>query len=164
MHPAARAWVETYAPQAGRVLDIGGRDVNGNLRDLFPEAAYLCVDPRDGPWVDVVANVLDWNPWLRFDLVICCEVFEHTNQWREIIAKAFELCASGGMFICTAAGHARAEHSAEDGGPRRPDEWYENILGYDLANTLEQAGFTNVTVDDIDEDVRALAFKVAVQA
>jgi hypothetical protein len=58
MHSEAREFVARHArPSPGLlVLDIGGRDMNGTVRDLWPGADYTAMDITDGPGVDVVAD------------------------------------------------------------------------------------------------------------
>ena len=82
MHPEARAFVAGVARRAGArwVVELGARDLNGTVRDLFPSArGYTGVDLVAGPGVDVVADAADWRPREPApDLVVCCEVLEHT--------------------------------------------------------------------------------------
>lgn len=160
MHPDAFKWVADHATTEDvSVLDIGGRDINGSPRNLFPNATtYLVVDILPGPGVDVVADAATWRTDQLFDVVVCTEVFEHTPVWPQLCRTARQLLVPGGLFITTMAGPGRAVHSAVDGGPDlRPDEWYANVEPEALETTLNRCGFTNVLVDQSGTDVRAVA-------
>lgn len=153
MHPAAREWVSKYA-RPGDVLDVGGRDINGTVRDLFP-GSYTVIDLEPGPNVDVVGDVTEWDTDERFDVVVCCEVFEHTDKWQAIIDRAGELLRPGGRLIVTAAGPGRMPHSAHDGEELRDGEWYANVTALELIDAL--ADWTGVKVSMLGPDVRAVA-------
>lgn len=160
MHQQAYEWVDRHADaDAARVLDIGGRNINGTIRDRFPGATeYVVLDIVEDAGVDIVADAATWRTDERFDAVVCAEVFEHTPVWREICATALAVLSPGGQFIATMAGPGRAPHSAMDGGPTLyPGEHYENIDPDDLADVLEDLGFVQVDVDQYGEDVRCIA-------
>jgi SAM-dependent methyltransferase len=161
MHPEAYEWVSRYATNAPiTVLDIGGRDINGTCRPLFPNATYTCIDVREGPAVDLVADAATWTPDTVYDLVLCTEVFEHTDVWPQICATAYAACAPGGRFVATMAGPGRAVHSAVDGGPElHPGEHYANVEPEELRLVLKRAGFEAVLIDQAGTDVRALAHR-----
>lgn len=164
MHTEAYAWVQRHATtEPVTVLDIGGRNINGTVKDLFPNAAvYLAMDIADGPGVDVVADAATWTPDREYDVVVCCEVFEHTAVWPQICRTAFTACASGGLFIATMAGPGRPAHSAVDGGWQLwPGEYYGNVDPGRLERELKACGFVDVIVDQQfrPADVRAVAVK-----
>jgi methyltransferase family protein len=162
MHAEAYGWVAGLAPKSkpGVVLDIGGRNINGSVRDLFPEAeSYTALDIAPGDGVDIVADAADWAPDREYDTVVCTEVFEHTPRWPEICRTAFAALRSGGLFITTMAGPGRPAHSAVDGGGLRLGEYYGNVDPYGLGKVLAECGFVDVTVDVqiSPNDVRAIA-------
>lgn len=157
MHQAAYEWVAQHAVGARRVLDIGGRNINGTVRPLFPNAEYVTVDLHGGPGVDVVGDVCNFWPRAKFDVTVCCEVLEHAENWRGILAAAHRLTRKGGMLIVTAAGPGREPHSGIDGGRLRGGEHYENITPEALAAAL--ADWDEVEADTTGEDVRAVAVR-----
>ena len=164
MHAEAYAWVQQHATtQPVSVLDIGGRDINGSSRTLFPNATvYRVLDIAAGPNVDIVADAATWTPDGEYDVVVCTEVFEHTASWPQICATALKACAPGGTFIATMAGPGRPVHSAVDGGwTLHPGEHYENVAPADLRAVLEDCGWQDVVVDrrDSPADVRAVAVR-----
>lgn len=162
MHPEAYEWVWQHAhTRPGRGLDIGGRNINGCTRDLYPAVDWTVLDIEPGPGVDIVADASTWTPDREYDLVLCTETFEHTPAWPQICATAYQACASGGLLVLTMAGPGRGEHSAIDGGPLRPGEYYGNIDPDELSSALAGVGFTDVTVDYQPRpgDTRAVARK-----
>lgn len=149
MHAEAYGWVRQHAGTPTSVLDIGGRDINGSCRALFPQAAeYVVLDLRSGSNVDIVTDAATWTPDREFQFVLCTEVFEHTSLWPEICATAFKACAAGGVFVGTMAGPGRPPHSAVDGGWVLHDgEHYANISPSELRAVLESCGWNDITID-----------------
>lgn len=164
MHPEAFAWVAAHATaEEVEVLDIGGRNINGGVRQLFPNATrYVAVDIREGDGVDVVADAATWVPDQEYDVVVSTETFEHTDVWPDICLTAFKAMRTGGKLILTMAGPGRAVHSAVDGGPSlHPGEHYGNVDPEHLKHILVTVGFKDVVVDSrvSPADTRAVATK-----
>lgn len=164
MHPEAYAWIARYATNSpNSVLDIGGRDINGSPRPLFPQASpYTVLDIAPGPNVDLVADAATWNPDRTYRTVICAEVFEHTPHWPAILTTAHKALAPGGRLILTMAGPGRPEHSAVDGGPTlHPGEHYANIDPAALHAALRAGGWRDILIDQQHRpaDVRAIAYR-----
>lgn len=130
MHAEALAFLAAKVAENGpfdRVLDIGGRDVNGSPRRLFPGTSYTALDIMDGPGVDVVADALDWLDPEGYDAVLCCEVLEHIEAPWALLEAAGANLRRGGLLLLTTACDPREAHSGQDGGPLRPGEWYLNV-------------------------------------
>jgi hypothetical protein len=164
VHQAAYEWVAKYATSdAVSVLDLGGRSINGSVRDLFPRADYTVLDIADGPDVDIVADAATWNPDGRcYEWIIAAELFEHAASWRAICRTAYAACAPGGRLIVTTAAPGRPPHSAVDGEFRLlPGEHYANIRPAELERVLAEAGWADVVIDvqPSPADVRAMAVK-----
>jgi SAM-dependent methyltransferase len=163
VHAEAFDWVRRHATdQKVTVLDIGGRNINGTCRELFPSADYTALDIRPGEGVDIVADATKWTPDKAYGVVVCTEVFEHTSVWRDICRTAFRALRPGGRFIVTMAGPGRPDHSAVDGQWRLLDgEHYANIEPDELQEALSDIGFTDITVDyqTAPCDTRAVATK-----
>jgi SAM-dependent methyltransferase len=162
MHPEARAYVEGQrTDERLAVLEIGGRFINGGVRDLFPAAdPYVSIDITEGPAVDIVANAATWTPDRLYDIVVCTEVFEHTPEWPGIVRTAAAACRPGGRLVLTMAGPGRSPHSAH-GGPAEPDEFYCNVEPADLERELKESGWEDVVVDYLPNpgDTRATAVR-----
>lgn len=165
MHPEARAFVAAHAPrpgldELGSVLEIGGQVMNGTIRDLFDGADYLSLDIVDGPGVDIVADAATWRPLdpdRRFDVVVCCEVLEHTPDWRAIIQTAHDVLAPRGRLILTCAGPGRPPHSGRGPWALEDGEWYRNIAPEELEGALRLTGFISASVTVAAQDLHALA-------
>lgn len=148
MHAEAWTWLEAslgrYETDPVSVLEFGSRDVNGTARGLFTKARYTGVDIEPGPGVDVVCDAADW-PEVHgddgFDIVLCTEVLEHSPRWQEIIGAAFYALRNGGRFFVTCATDPREPHSASDGGPLQPGEYYENVGPLEAKQVAERVGF-----------------------
>lgn len=142
MHLDARQWVERFAAAGhqARILDVGGRNINGTVRDLFTPASYTTLDIRPGPGVDVQCDFLHYHGEAEpFDMILHLEVAEHTPDWRDHLTHASTLLRPDGYLIFTAAGPGRLPHSAEDGGALRPGEFYENIDSTELSGILSRS-------------------------
>jgi len=165
MHDQAMAWIEEYATDGVvSVLDLGGRDINGNPRHLWPNASsYTVIDIRPGEGVDIVADAADWDPGTRrWDVVVSAETFEHTARWPAICRTAYKALNFGGRFIVTTAGPGRPPHSGIDGEFRlHPGEHYANVPAAELQRVLEECGFHYIQVDSQPSpaDTRAVATK-----
>jgi SAM-dependent methyltransferase len=159
------AWIAKHATsEPVTVLDLGGRDINGSPRHLFPAATrYTVLDIRPGDGVDIVADAAMWDPGgATWDVVICAETFEHAADWRQICRTAYAACTPGGRLIVTTAAPGRPPHSAVDGEFRLlPGEHYANIRPAELGRVLAEAGWADVVVDvqPSPADVRAVAAK-----
>lgn len=108
-------------------LDLGGVDVNGTTRDLFPNATWTGLDIEDGPGVDVVADAREWKSEPQFDIVTCTELLEHVEGWQQCIVTAWLALKPGGVLLLTAASTGRPAHGARGGPSPLPGEWYENV-------------------------------------
>ena len=162
MHQAVRQWVAQCVQERPypRVLELGGRDVNGGVRDLVPHEEWHSVDIANGPGVDTVADAslvsIGVGTW---DLVVSTEVFEHTPLGREITANAFRHLRHGGAFVATMAGPGRGPHGASGEPSPPPGEHYANVEPEELLSWLIDAGFVDCEVEQQGADVRCWGVK-----
>lgn len=164
MHEAARDYIAKHSSSLcfiDYILEIGGRDINGGLRDLWPNATWISVDPIPGPGVDIVGDFRNHKHPFPVDLIICCEVFEHTEHWRDLIKAARTNLSPHGTFLVTTATGNRKPHSGIDGNELQPGEYYQNIDPKALSDALKEH-FTDVSIDVKGADVRATAQSPAV--
>lgn len=158
MHPDAYAWVEKHAQAYARVVEFGGRNINGSVRGLFGDATYCSIDLVDGPGVDIVGDACTL-PLSEWDCVICCEVLEHHPVPLDVVKAARRALTDDGVFIMTCAGPGRAPHSAADGGHLRPAEHYANIDAIELEEMLRTAGFRGWDINQQGNDMRCVAWR-----
>lgn len=164
LHDQALDWVAEYATaNPVTVVDLGGRDINGTPRYLFPNATrYTVIDILPGEGVDIVADAATWEPDQAYDVILCCEIFEHTAAWPAICRTAYKACKQGGLFIITTAGPGRPPHSMIDGlFHLHPGEHYANVPASELQRVLIETGWHNVITDSRPRpaDTRAVATK-----
>lgn len=156
MHPEAYDFVR-HALGEISVLEVGSLNVNGTVRDLLPHVNWIGIDRIAGAGVDIVADGATFDTPYRFDLIICCEVFEHAENWRTIVSNISRLLNSTGRFIGTAAGPGREAHLCSGQPmPDPPTEWYENIDPIELEAVL-RSRFRVVRVEHRGKDVRWFA-------
>lgn len=178
MHAEVLDWVGQFRTDEDlAVLDIGGRDLNGTTRALFPNAnPYHVLDLRPGPNVDIVADAADWDteqkgwrigagwrvPTQPYDLVLCTETFEHAKRWREIIETAWHVLRPGGWLIFTCAGPGRPAHSGVEAVQGLIDgEWYQNVGPDEIRAELEEQGWTDIEAHLRGTDTQGKAVKPA---
>jgi SAM-dependent methyltransferase len=140
MHVSAYQFFEDRAaalPHSRFVVEVGGRDVNGSIRDLFSADRYLCIDLHPGANVDIVADAMVWRPTAAPDLVLCAEVLEHVPQPGLLVSAMRRWLAPGGVLLLATVGHPWPEHSGYDGGPLRPGEYYGGIEYQMFANWMD---------------------------
>lgn len=143
-----------------KVLEFGSLDINGSIKSIFEPrcSLYLGVDLQEGPGVDIVCGAHEFDTQEVFDVVVACEVFEHTPLWREIINNAHRLMQPGGLFIATMAGEGRWPHSAIDDAPIRSWEYYDNVGSWELNRHLSNT-FSSHEIDVLGSDLRCSAIK-----
>lgn len=144
------------------VLEFGGRDVNGNIRDLLPPmASYLCVDILPGPNVDIVADASTWETIDRFNLILCLGTIEHTPKAREICANAYRLLATGGAFLLSTVGPTFPYHSAINDPPlgQGENEYYRTYTTGEVEGLLSDFEVKRVVL--LAGDILAYAIKTS---
>jgi SAM-dependent methyltransferase len=123
--PEVKQWVANargkYIPTPpGRVLEIGSLYVNGQVRDLFADAAeYIGIDLVAGLNVDTVLNGHDLLSHFGadvFDLVLCLEMLEHDSAFWLTLQAIRAVVKPGGIVCISAPGNGFPEHHG-------PDHW-----------------------------------------
>jgi len=90
------------------VLEVGSYNVNGTVRPTIEElqpASYLGIDFRAGPGVDDVRDITKPEHFPEgpdsYDLIVCCEVLEHVEDWRAAINTMRSLLKPSGVLLLT---------------------------------------------------------------
>lgn len=127
-----------------RVLDIGGKYVNGSVHDLLPHAKWTVMDLVQGDGVDLVADATTYRfQQGEYDLVVCNEVLEHVQDWHGVL----QCCRSAATnLVLTCASTHRHPHGAWGAPSPGPDEWYNNVDPALLMSALH-ARYSNVVVE-----------------
>lgn len=161
MHEQAYNFVRQFATDESiSVVEIGSRNINGTVRPLFPASRWVGIDLHPGPAVDIVGDMLNFTPDDTVDLVVCCEVLEHAEKWREMVARASNWLKCNGSIIITCAGPGRLPHSHIDGCQLRPGEYYGNVTTQELRAELEVNGLRVVICSQFGNDTQAMAILI----
>lgn len=151
MHASVLQWVAEKITQhnlraSPRVLDVGGRDVNGTCRTLFSGGLYLSSDAVAGPGVDLVGHAVDLPsllPGQTFDVVVSTEMLEHDPApWLSMPAMGAML-RPGGLLLVTARGNGFPYHVNDGFG----DHWRFMATGMQKMVELAQCEALEVTED-----------------
>jgi hypothetical protein len=124
-------------------LDVGGRNVNGSVRDQLPGVLWTGLDIVAGPDVNIVvdaSSTTEWDIEPLYDIVIATELFEHTSVWRDIIKNMMYSLRFNGkqLFIATCASTGRQRHGASGEPLPPPGEWYQNVTKDELEDELSK--------------------------
>lgn len=93
MTPQIQQWVKKakkdFIKSPGKVLEIGSLNINGGVREFFPDAEeYIGIDMQKGQGVDKLMeahNILKVWPKETFDTVLCLEMLEHDNAFWQTV-------------------------------------------------------------------------------
>lgn len=120
------AGIVASLPPRRSVVEIGSRNVNGTVRDLFPGADYVGIDLLAGRLVDIVADGATWQPDAPVDTVVCLSTLEHSPAAEAICRNAVAMLEPGGVLILMATVDPYEPHGI-DGGRLAEGAHYANI-------------------------------------
>lgn len=89
------------------VIEVGSLDVNGSVRPYLEArgpAAYVGIDLRPGPGVDVVCDAVDLDRRFgpnAFDVLISTELLEHARDWKKIVRNFKHVVKPHGLLVVT---------------------------------------------------------------
>lgn len=170
MHPATEQWVRMaaarYVGSPVKVVEFGGRNVNGSNRQHFPGQEYVSVDKVDGPEVDIVANVLDAEALADHedtaDVVVCTNMLEHEPRWQDVLTRAWWLLRADGLLVVATVTDPFPPHSGVDGETLREGEHYAGVPMSKLLGALTAIGFdVEAQATTREGDVQVVARKDA---
>ncbi|MCC6434439.1 MAG: hypothetical protein IT196_05360 [Acidimicrobiales bacterium] len=156
MHESVRSFVARQTRNLGaqRVLEVGAVDINGGVRDLFPDADYFGIDLAEGPGVDRVLSAHHLDQHLErgcYDLVLCLEMLEHDEAPWLTVPQLATMVRPGGHVIISARGNGFPEHN-------RPDRW--RFMRDGMRSLVESAG---LTIHRLDTDPQVPGWLVLAQ-
>ena len=112
MTPEVRHFVERNKDKlSGTVLEVGGMDVNGCLRDLLPGAHVT--DFLPGKNVDEVCaaeNLLERFGHESFDGVVTTDALEHMEHWQDALTNMWGVLKKDGWLVITMACPTKQYH------------------------------------------------------
>lgn len=144
MHAEAWSFLQSQVSNVfpTSIIDVGGQNVNGTPRDLWPNAEYTALDYVAGVGVDIVADATKWIPDRKWSMGLCTEMFEHVppTHYRPILERLGKAVVSGGPLLLTCATDPRPMHAAW-GGEMQPNEFYQNVEPIELLNAFNDTGW-----------------------
>jgi hypothetical protein len=128
-----------------KVLEVGSFDVNGTIRGCFNEFNYTGIDLINGPNVDLVCSGHLFQSKNKFEIIICCECFEHDIHWKDTFKNMYSLASDHGVIIFTAASLGRLEHGTIRTSPMDSPgtsltgiNYYHNISKFEFKRFLKK--------------------------
>jgi len=140
------------------VIEFGSLDINGTPKEFFkdcPDCKYYGVDWRAGPGVDIVSLAHNYNPLVKFNVVISTEMLEHDKFAKESVENMVRLLDSNGLLIITCAGPLRKEHEQECG----IDNHYANIQPVQLESWIDKKLFKDFKIKVSGKDIHLYGVK-----
>lgn len=148
-------WVRSIAHTVeSPVLEVGSYDVNGGVRDSFPDVEYVGLDMREGPGVDIVADIITENIPPTYNAVLCLETLEHVREPWVALERMHDALLPGGKFI---GSWVLSWHIHDF-----PNDYYR-VTPEGFRYLLERAGFVDVETTlggKVDTHVYATARKM----
>ena len=111
---AVERFAEQFSKPGMKVLDVGGRNVNGGARAYFEsrKCKFVCLDMETDPSVDVVSPPGESFPFVDgfFDLVVTTSTFEHDPMfWMSARAPSRLERPAHAHFYAVATSHATTD-------------------------------------------------------
>lgn len=148
-HPSVLNFAQTHLTgNLGRVLEVGAQDVNGSARPLVTAEEYIGTDLMAGPRVDLVLpaeQLLETFGEASFDTVICMEMLEHAENWRECINNMKTVLKPGGILLVTTRSHGFPLHEyPSDYWRYSLDDMTEIFADFDIETLEDDPGHPGV--------------------
>lgn len=101
-----KLFAEIYGKKNMTVLDIGGKNVNGSLRNYFENIGmkYICIDMEECSSVDIVIKPCDKIPFEdgSVDLIVSTSCFEHDPCFWITFKEMTRVIKKGGFIYVNA--------------------------------------------------------------
>lgn len=151
MTPQIQNWVKTaskkFIPKPGRVLEIGSKDITGNVREFFSGAQdYIGTDMERGFNVDVIIDahhlLKKYKPG-SFDTLLCFEMLEHDREFWTTIQVMHKLIKKGGYLLISTPTFGFPLH-------RHPKDYFR--YGEDAFREIFFKGFKVLELKEVKDD------------
>lgn len=151
MTPQIQNWVKSarkkFISQPGRVLEIGSKDITGNVREFFADAKeYTGTDMERGFNVDVIIDAHDllkkYKPG-SFDTLLCFEMLEHDREFWTTVSIMHKLVKKGGTLIISTPTFGFPLH-------RHPKDYFR--YGEDAFREIFFKGFKVLELKEVKDD------------
>ena len=123
-------------------MEVGSHNINDSPRKYFWfNKSYTGIDISEGKGVDRVGEFNKMSFDRKFGVVVSTEMLEHDINWRESLAKMYDLLEVGGLLLITCASSDRSEHGTKRTTPHcSPDttDYYRNISTEDFKSILSE--------------------------
>lgn len=103
------SFAETYGGNNKMVVDIGGLNINGSLKNFFKNMLYLVVDIEQHPSVDIVIKPGDKLPFETgsVDLIVSTSCFEHDPCFWLTFREMSRILKPGGFIYINAPSNGK---------------------------------------------------------
>lgn len=122
----------------GVVLDIGSLNVNGTVKDFFPDVVdYIGIDFRSGKDVDMVMNAHDIDEFkFSFNTIVCMDMLEHDNNFWITIGKINKMLINGGYLFVVMPTIGFPIHNHPNDYWRATESAFKEVIfnGYEILN------------------------------
>lgn len=171
------------------IIDCGSKDINGCNRQYFRRCwsnwvgmnSYTGIDLSYGKNVDMIGPVHEVLPmiaaepsyYLRMgksnkpvwppDIVICTEMLEHDQHWKESLRAMYSVLRPGGLLLITAGGDGRKEHGTYMHHPSASPEtlgYYRNISNGMFESVLGRELFSEYVIRQVKGDFQFGGIKI----
>lgn len=151
MTPQIQNWVKAsrkkFIKNPGRVLEIGSKDITGNIREHFKDAkVYIGTDKERGFNVDLIIDAHDLLKKFKagdFDIVLCFEMLEHDRQFWKTVEIMQKLVKKKGYLIISAPTFGFPLH-------KHPKDYFR--YGEDAFREILFAGLKILELSEVKDD------------
>lgn len=151
MTPQIQNWVKNSRKQfiknPGRVLEIGSKDITGNVREYFFDAKeFIGTDMERGFNVDLIIDAHDLLKKFKpesFDSVLCFEMLEHDREFWTTVEIMHKLVKKNGFLIISTPTFGFPLH-------RHPRDYFR--YGEDAFREIFFKGFKILALDEVRDD------------
>lgn len=136
-----------FIKNPGRILEIGSKNINGSVRELFFDAKeYSGIDSEPGFNVDLVLDAHDTTKKFKsssFDIVLCLEMLEHDNAFWITVEAMKKVLKKGGVLIISTPTFGFPLH-------RHPKDYFR--FGEDSFREILFAGFEILRLNEVRDE------------